>query len=257
MEQLTNTEQGQTLTTPESSPAPAPVEKMVPQSKVDEIVRHANARVAEKTRQEVESRYQAQQPAAPTQPTYAPAPTGAAIGGMQGDIQSMIANQVQQTFQQKEQQYAQQNQIEYANRIQRDFESRLDAGKDSYPDFDDVTKSFPFVSFPLSVLTSMNFENTADIMYEAAKNPTKLKNLEDMARVDAENARIGISSNLAYREMQKLAESIRINKQAGNVKTANSPLSQIQPSPGGIDNGSIQNATVSDLRKAAFIRRRR
>jgi hypothetical protein len=245
MEQTTIAEQ-QSQSAPVSSeintqvaPAVAPIEKTLPQSEVNKLVGGVKAEAYEKGRAAALAEFQRQQTAAPT----APAPS---FGGMPAtqDLSGLVAQQVDQRIQEMQRQIQEQNTKEMGNKIANDFQSRLDASKANYDDFDSVTEGFPFAAFPNTVLTSLNFENTGDIVYELAKNPTKMKAIDDLAQMDVLNAQRGIQSNLAHREMQKLSESIRINRAAQNVKTANPPLSQIQPSPTGTDNGA---KTVKDF----------
>lgn len=237
MEQTTITEQNQAVSTaaPEtSSNAPVQTEKMVPQSKVDEIVRHSNANVAQKARQQALEEFQRQM-----QSTVVPMQSSQTLGGIQPspDIDGMVAQKVEQKFSELQNQISRAQQEEYGNKLAADFNARLEATKANYADFDTVTQGVPFAKLPHTILTAMNFDNTGDIVYELSSNPQKLSNMENLARFDAECARDGIQSNLAFREMQKMSEALRINKAAQNVKTPNSPLSQVQPSPTETDNG--------------------
>lgn len=249
MEQTTIAEQ-QSQSAPASTeinsqvaPAAAPVEKTLPQSEVNKLVGGVKAEAYEKGRAAALAEFQRQQSMAAPTTTQAPS-----FGGMPTatqDISGLVAQQVDQRFQEMNKKIQEQNNREMGDKIANDFTTRLGAVKANYDDFDTVTEAFPFAAFPNTVLTSLNFENTGDIAYELAKNPSKIKSIDDLAQIDILNAQRGIQSNLAYREMQKLSESLRINKAAQNVKTANPPLSQIQPSPTGTDNGS---KTTTDFR---------
>jgi hypothetical protein len=220
------------------APAPAPAEKMIPQSKVDEIVRHSNARVAQKAHQDAVAEYQRTQSQTSQQAN--------SFGGMPThEVQALISQQVNEKLQEKQSEFIAMQQREYGDKIAADFQTRLDSVKQNYSDFDEVVSGFQFSAFPHAVHASLNFENTGDIMYELASNPSKMEVLESLAKKDAEMSQRGLRSDLAYREMKKLSEATRINKAASTVKTANAPLSQIQPSPTGTDNGS---QTVSDFR---------
>lgn len=222
-----------------SAPAPVHAEKMVPQSKVDEIVRHANANVAQKARQEALAEYERNRAA------NAPIPSSN-TNNSAPDFQSLVAQQVQQQLGEIRQAAFAEQQGQLGQKLANDFNSRLDATKDSYSDFDDVVKDFPFGAFPNSVFKSLDFDNTGDIMYELAGNPTKIQMLETLAVKDLENSQKGIPSNLAHREMKRISDALKINKNASNVKTPNAPLSQLKPSPAGTDNGS---RSVSDFRE--------
>lgn len=248
MEQTTIAEQ-QSQSAPASTeinsqvaPAATPVEKTLPQSEVNKLVGGVKAEAYEKGRAAALADFQQQQATPVPMTTHAPS-----FGGMPipQDISVLVAQQVDQRFQEMNQKIQEQNNKEMGDKIANDFTTRLDAAKANHDDFDAVTEAFPFAAFPNTVLTSLNFENTGDIAYELAKNPGKMKLIDDLAQIDVLNAKRGIQSNLAYREMHKLSESLRINKAAQNVKTANAPLSQLQPSPTGTDNGL---KTTTDFR---------
>ena len=254
MEQTSVTEQNQRIDAPiaeslsTSQAAPAPVEKMIPQSKVDEIVRHANANVAQKARQDAIAEYQKQHSQQEQQSN-----TQASAASNGNDIQDLVAKQVEQQMNNLQQSYMQRQNEQKAYEMSNQFNERLAAVKDAYEDFDTVTQDVAFSQFPNAVMSSMNFDNTGDIMYELANNPSKLENIESLARKDAEAAQRGQRSNMAAREMLKISQALKVNQSAKTAKTANAPLSHIKPSPTGTDNGEMD---VSDFR-ALFKKTRR
>lgn len=128
-------------------------------------------------------------------------------------------------------------QMESANRIATEFFTKLGTGKEKYQDFEKVMSDVEFQAIPHVVELANMTDNTADLMYELAKNPSKIANIQQL---------IAISPKLAYAEMQKLSQSIKDNESAANVKLPNSPLSQLRPSSNtGADNGVL---SVKDLR---------
>lgn len=249
MEQTTFAEQSQQsapiasdINSQTAQPATA-VEKTLPQSEVNKLVGGVKAEAYEKGRAAALAEFQRQQSMAAPTTTQAPS-----FGGMPAtqDLSGLVAQQVDQRFQEMNQKIQEQNNKAMGDKIANDFTSRMELEKANHDDFDAVTEGFPFAAFPNTVLMSLNFENTGEIAYELAKNPSKMKSIDDLVQIDVSNAQRGIQSNVAYREMQKLSESLRINKAAQNVRTPNAPLSQVQPSPTGTDNGA---KTVTDLRK--------
>lgn len=202
-------------------------EKLVPQSKVDEIVRHSNARVAEKARSEEAEKWRHQE-----SPQQAPS-----IGGMPSitpdQIRAIVAEENQKHLQAVQHQAAQQQ----GDRIAQEFFSKLTSGSHLHPDFNETVSELPYGEIPGVVALANNCENTAEIMYELAKNPLKLANIDSLTK---------INPNLANKEMSKLAASIKLNAEAKNAKVPNSPLTQIKSSPVNTDSGSM---TVSDFRK--------
>ena len=246
MEQTNVTEQNQSIDAPVSESlstgqaAPAPVEKMIPQSKVDEIVRHANANVAQKARQDAITEYQRQHSQQQQKPS-----TQDSSASHGNDIQGLVAKQVEQQMHNLQQSYVQRQHEQKAYEISNQFNERLAAVKDAYEDFDTVTQDVAFSQFPNAVMSSMNFDNTGDIMYELASNPSKLQDIESLAMKDAEASQRGQRSNMAAKEMLKISQALKVNQSAKTAKTANAPLSHIKPSPTGTDNGEMD---VSDFR---------
>lgn len=226
----------------QSNEVPRVQEKLIPQSKVDEIIRHSNASVAQKTRDKVLAEVQQQ---------YQPSNNGsyAADSSAMPNINDLVNSRVEKKISELQDNYNKAQREAYFNQVSTDFEGRLNAVKGTYADFDQVAGEFPFASYPNAVLSAMNFENTGHIMYELASNPLKMEAIESFAKKDAENAQRGIKSNLAARELAKISQTMKVNESAKSEKSAKSPLSHIKSSPTSADNGS---RSVSDLR--AFYR---
>jgi hypothetical protein len=149
-----------------------------------------------------------------------------------------IAAEESQKLMEKSRDDAQRNaQQESAQRIANEFFTKLSTGKEKYQDFEKVLGDVEFQAIPHVVELANMSDNTADIMYELAKNPTKIANIQQL---------ISISPRLAYAEMQRLSQSIKDNESAAQTKLPKDPLSQIRPSSNtGADNGAL---SVRDLR---------
>ncbi|WP_339050784.1 hypothetical protein [Rickettsiella endosymbiont of Xylota segnis] len=147
------------------------------------------------------------------------------------DVQNLIANHtVQQANEWQAQQIAQQ------------FLGKLTAAKDKYPDFEETIANLEVHKFPEVVQLANNYDNTADIMYELGKNPSKAVILKQLAQL---NPKMGAL------EIQRLSDSIKQNQAAKQGPIAHPPLSQLSPSLTKIDNGPV---TVSDYRNQAWLR---
>lgn len=126
-----------------------------------------------------------------------------------------------------------------ANEIIKEFSSRLEAGKDRYEDFSEKVGSLPLAKIPEIVQLALKVDNTADVMYELAENPSKMLNIAKLANDYGEE--------FALKEMNKLSNSIKANDYALNKQKPNKPLSQASPSvKAGKDMGVM---TTSDYRK--------
>lgn len=129
-----------------------------------------------------------------------------------------------------------------AQQIAQQFLSKLMAAKDKYPDFEETLASLEVHKFPEVVQLANNFDNTADIMYELAKNPSKAVILKQCAQ---------LNPNLATIELQCLSDSIKQNQTAKQGSIAQPPLSQLTRSVTKTDNG-LNN--VGDYRKQSWLR---
>lgn len=199
------------------------VEKTIPQSVVDNVVKQAKHHAYEQGKKAAKEELAQQANTSASNQTSAPLTTE--------DVQSMISNHtVQQTNEWQAQQIAQQ------------FLSKLSLAKDKYPDFEETLANLEVHKFPEVVQLANNFDNTADIMYELAKNPSKAVILKQCAQ---------LNPKLAAIEIQRLSDSIKQNQNAKQIPSAQPPLSQLTPSLTKTDNGPV---TVSDYRNQAWLR---
>jgi hypothetical protein len=226
-----------------SAPAPAvsmpAEEKMLPQHMVNKIVGSAKDEAYEKGKRDALEALQAQQqPAAPVQ--QAPSLGMGGMNQMTPDgIRQMIVEQQQQLLQQQQKQMHD----EAANKLLNDFNSKLQAGKEKYPDFDEKLGNIrnSLHQFPHVIMMANASDATPDVMYELANNPKKLIDLETMARV---------TPDAAPAEMQKLIASIKQNQAAATATKPADPLSQINPSPTKTDSGT---RTIRDFKSQPWL----
>ncbi len=219
---------------PISTPRP---EEMVPKSKVEEIVRSAYARGAQKARED--GNKSNRDDFTPTSQA-----TGASDAGFGLDQMRKIAAEEAYKLQTSLDQQRHDNlNREQGERIAKEFFSKLESGRSRYKDFDEVVGKLDLRLIPEVVHLANGVENTADVMYELAKNPLKVANLKSLGNLQA---------SLAQTEIQRLSQSIRLNEDAKSAQLAPEPLSQIKPSPLNADSGSM---SVSDFRRALHKRR--
>jgi hypothetical protein len=161
-------------------------EKMVPQLMVDNVIKQAKHHAfgqGKKAAQET-SVQQGSNTAAFTPTLMASDATPLTAE----HVQNMIAHHTaQQASEWQTQQIAQQ------------FLGKLSAAKDKYPDFEETIANLGFHQFPEVVQIANNFDNTADIMYELAKNPSKAVILKQLAQ---------LNPRIAALEIQRLSDSI-------------------------------------------------
>lgn len=177
-------------------------------------------------------------------------PSQQSFGGMpqmsQADLDKLVTDKVQSIAQQQQQQahneYWQQQGQEIASQIN----AKLEKGKALYDDYDKVVTPGAVKDIANVALLANKVDNTADVMYDLMKNPSKLIQIETLLD-KARNEKSQYHLDLANQMLRDLSTSITANKTAAaNQPHINKPLSQVNPSNVGADNGS---RTVSDIRK--------
>src|SRR5678815_5153053 len=167
-------------------------EKMLPQSQVNKIVQHAKEKAAQSNEE------------------------------VPRDVDTnAIYQQVQERFNQE----MQQKQVESEmSRVANQYVSKMQQGRESYQDFEEVTADFDPTAWPQITYLIAGMDNAADIVYELAKNPLKLAGLDRIAEKDPRGAQA---------QLLKLSKSIAENKLAKSEEQASSvsaPLDRLQPS---------------------------
>jgi hypothetical protein len=208
-------------------------ERMLPQSKVNELVGHARREAAEKAAARAVEDYKRQ-----LQQESQPAQTSNAYANE--EMMERKANEVLEKRKAEwEKQTLEKAQTQEAERIVKAYQQKIAQGAEKYEDFDAVTSKVNMGNYPNVVqLLAEYVDNSHDILYEISKNRTKLHQLESMCRDN--------NAQDAIYEMQRLSESIKSNEEAQAFKNSKSPLSQQRPSSTGTDSGPM---TASDYRK--------
>lgn len=203
-------------------------EKMIPQSEVNKIV----GRVRDETRQDYYERGKAE---ALSELQKSQQQSQQNLGG----IAEITPEKVDKLIEDK---ITERANAEYGRRIAQDFISKLETGKERYPDFEETVTQLNLPQLPQLVTWANSLDNTADVVYEIGKNPSKFANILMLANTSPE---------LARREMMKLSDSIKKNQEAKSQPKVDAPLSQLRPSNTGTDNGKMG---VRDLRKQPWLK---
>lgn len=221
-------------------------EKMLPVSRVTELVKKAKYDGERKMQEQLEAaqkkieQLEGQQP---QQPVQQPAPENTNPGVDPAKIQEQVMQLMQQKMQEDEQKRYQEQLEQEVNEVAQNYFGKLAKGKDLYDDFDAVTADFDATAFPQLVYLATQMDNTAAIIYELQKNPTKLTHLASLVEK---------SPNMAKKQIEALSQSISQNEQAKNNEQAvQEPLNRMKPSPVGTDNGS---RSVRDFKSSPFLR---
>lgn len=216
---------------------PAPREERVfRQHEVNDIVGRAKAEAVDRFKRETSFASHQQSPPATQitpQNTY---------GVSQDEIRRMAAEEAQRLRNEWVEEAQRNSQQQDAERVAKEFFQKLETGKVKHQDYDAVMKDMDFGAIPHIVQVANMMENTSDIMYELAKNPSKVAIVQQL---------IDISPNLAMNEMRRLSETLKNNTEAQNFRHPNEPLSQMRPSNQGMDKrGPL---TVSDYKSKYIV----
>ena len=111
---------------------------------------------------------------------------------------------------------------QYATTVANAFESKIRQAIHADPDFSDDYDALNIEAHPRLVMMTNELENTADVIRDFARNPSKLANELLLANSGGEE--------LAKRELSRLSSSIKTNKAALSQKKAPAPLGQIKSS---------------------------
>lgn len=236
-----NTTASEVVQAPSEIPKQEIAEKLVPQSTVDKVVGRAKAEAYERAKAEFNRSAEAAQ-TTQQQPQQS-------IGGMKQasdeSIREMIRQESEKVRQEEANRLYNEQNLHTATEIANSFHSRLDAGKGLYSDFEEVVSRLPLTETPeaLRIIPLLNkVDNTADVLYELAKNPRKFIEVVQLNH---------LNPHYALQELNNMSAAIRQNQTASQQKQPREPLSQLNSSPTGIDSGEM---TVADYKKVPWLR---
>jgi len=224
---------------PISSPAgqeSAPAQKMLSQDQVNQIVSREKSRAAESARREAEERHKQELEALRRGQEQRNETVSREVDA--NSISEDVLNKLNARML-EEQRRAQMDQVA------QNYLQKVEEGKKSYQDFDEVTKDFDPVSFPQLTFLLSGIPNGGDVLYDLSKNAIKLAGIDRLAERNPKQA---------HAELLKLSQSIQANKQAQleaqNQETA-APIDRLQPSQISGNNGKM---SVRDLRNQPWLR---
>ena len=219
-------------------------EKTLPVSRVNELVKKAKHKGERKMQDKLDALTQEIQQLKASQ-GQEQSPGG--IGGISqvnpDQIRQQILDQVKQDIMSQQEEQQRKLIEDQARQVADQYHAKMGQGKDKYDDWDSVISDFEPEAFPELVYLANQTDNTADIIYELRKNPTKLVTLNNLVKA---------SPRLAQAELAKLADSIKANQNAKLAENqVEEPLDRMKPSTVGVDNGS---RSIRDLRSQPSLR---
>jgi hypothetical protein len=215
-------------------------EKMLSQSQVNKIVQHEKAKAAQTIKREMEDRHQKELESIQSQQQQQ-------TQRNENVPRDMDANAIYQQVQERFNQEMQKRRIkDEMDRVANSYLSKMDQGKSSYDDFEDVTKDFDPTAFPQLTYLVAGIDNGADIIYDLMqRHPEKLAELQSLAER---------SPPMAQARLSKISLSISENRQAhANERSSNvaEPLDRLQSSRVSGSNGKMG---IRDLRNQPWLK---
>lgn len=215
---------------PGEAVASKPNERVFTQSELNEIVGRAKHDAVESHK-----RQQAQQSPQVVSANQTPM-TQKSLS--EDDVKRLTSEELQRQREEWEKQTIERQHADAAQRIVNAYKEKIATGKDKYQDFEAVTNNVDMRYYPNVVqLLAEHVDNASDILYDLAKNRTKLYQLESACQHNPQDA---------IYEIRRLSDSIKANEDTSRLKTSNSPLSQQTPSNTGTDSGAL---SMADLKR--------
>ena len=219
-------------------------EKTLTQAQANAIVKREKLAVAERIRQEMESKHAQEMEQLRAQNSQS------ASNEIPAELEERLLARLEEkqrlqseAEERKREEAAQAEYRQHMEKVAQQYAVKMTAGKDKFSDFDEVMTDFDYDAFHPIAFLANELDNTDEVMYELGKNPTKLAQLDYLAKN---------SPKTAKREMEKLSRSIMENQKAlAENPTTKPPLSRLKSSNVGEDSGAM---TLEDYKNAPWLR---
>lgn len=200
-------------------------EQMLPQSRVNDIVHQRTKAAYEKGAREAEERIKVQMEASRPKEN----PHAYDINDIVSKAEEAAMKRFQQEEERKRAYMAQEANKKWAENVEKTYMEKM-GGQEP--------EGFNAVDYPhIAVLATLpEFSDYAkDVVQELAENSYKLATIDSFARKEAEKRSNGVpydpNKDMARREMKKLVDSIKQNKEAKtSYQRPSSPYQQLKPS---------------------------
>lgn len=220
------------------SPATEVAEKSLTTSQVNDIVKREKARAADRARQEAEAIHREELEKLRLEKASA-APGSMDTSAIEERVYNKFMGDLKQHHEENER-LAREAELK---QVADQYYLKMGKGSQLFENFNEVMGDFEPAQFPNAVMLAAGMENTPEIMYELANNPTKLQQIDSLAQK---------SPQLAKKELERLSKSISDNLNAKNNNVdAPAPLSRLKSSSVGADSGKM---SLKDYKNAPWLR---
>jgi len=196
-------------------------ERLFKQAELNEIVGRAKHEAVESFKRQQQQQVQYAPPQSQVQ---------TAKGLSEDDVKRLTGEELNRYREEWTRESQERMNAEAAERIVNTYKEKISAGKEKYEDFEAVTNNVDMRFYPNVVqLLAEHVDNSHDVLYDLAKNRTKLYQLESSCQHNPQDA---------IYEIKRLSDSIKTNEQHSQMSNARAPLSQQRPSNTGTDSGN-------------------
>ena len=194
------------------------LEDMIPKSRAELLIKKAKL----KGKEQMQSELDALKAENENLKSKAGTMGGMAAGVSVEEVEQRVMANLRQQFQENAEARAQEELQKQAEQISNSYKAKMQAGKASYDDFDEVTADFKPENFPNLVWLVDKMDNAHDIMYELMSNPNKLATVVVMSERDP---------HAALNMLTKISTSIKTNQAAkAQEKDVQPPLGRLTSS---------------------------
>jgi hypothetical protein len=214
-----------------------PAPKVMQQHEITALVTGAKQKGYEKGQQEgyEKAKSELMQQSAPQAPSQ---------GLTEADYRRIASEEALKHQQHLQAQLVQQHNEEVGKQILNNLQTKSSTAKSKFEDYDKVVDpEFKNFAAAPEVLHYANMtDNPGEVLYDLAKNPSKLASIVALHRMNMAPQALG--------EIKKLSDSIKVNEMAANQPKPKAPLSQITPSTVGV--GNVDEDSYSSRYKGRY-----
>jgi hypothetical protein len=245
VESSVNTEQVSQTPVEHSDKADKP-EKLFTRDEVAKIANAEKQKAVERARKEFDTAQQLSSLKLGNDIQYNVPPQSTGVPQQNSQLTPEQIQQVQQAIAFESQQKAKEL---FLQDSANNFMSKVGEAEKKYPDYHTVINKLrldtmkPNDAKAFIAILDRTVDNSTDVLYHMAKHPAAYAATLSLAYNN--------NAEFAQDEIRRISNSIKENEAAMKAKSPNPPLSQINASPTGTDNGEM---TVSDLRKQSWLR---
>lgn len=183
-------------------------EPLVPQSKVNKLLGHKMREAEERAYRRFQEQHQQNQIATQNQQS-----------SKKLDFSNMTESEFTGLVRQAS---VQETEMQKINDFSVSFGEKLRNAGENDPDFNSLIDDLELTKVPRLAYIANDFDNTADVLADLARNPKNYTEIVSLLNVGNER--------MAKKELKKLSDSIKQNNSAKGQKKAPDPLTQLKPS---------------------------